>query len=965
MRRFISYLLLCGATLLGVGAATVPTLLKLDADLAYDAGQTLYFRASEWNENSLNGNYTGENGAFLTYDDGLPAGAKQPIAYIADTIRDRLDAYGISGYKVATQGSDTVAVTLRTPKDSQTQYTYLESYLSFSGGNYELDATLDANDAAEGYAYNQLWADIIDGQTARIEDMEQGQYNVPTVVIPLKSGDDYKTAFLDLVKFCKDNTNEADEQSGTEAKSTNLVVWANRLEDDYYKYASANPNVGSKILSVVNPDNAVWYDSSDTDQAYPSLRLIPSSSATSGSQYDPTKTQEAYDAARTLMLTFNAGSFQYDALKASSSASAPRFAVHFAYSEKSPATVESLFVNGDWNRSVAMSATLISTLVVIAALAVLLGFFERALAPLHLAVVGVTGFSALAVFIAFGAQFNIAALIGLSCSALVALFGSLFYSSRLKDELHKGRTLKKAHAEATRKALWPTIDMGIVSVVVGLCVYGLGGDVASKAGVMLVLGGFFGLIANLLYARIAGWLLCNDSTLAEKFHKYLGVRQENIPDLAKMEKQTYFGPFADRDFTRGKFISLIATGLFVLAGIGATIGFGVANKGSSFFNSNGYEASSPVLRIDVRSSEADNITISSLRETSDLSDVNFKEGDAPEDIFHTYKLDGQYLASYVTDIALSASSKAVYVGEGDTIETYYWFYYEAKLGKANSLLNSALTDENVDLKITKWNGAEYAPFAGTSFSELSSDIISSFVGSDIKDILNSGAFSDDCYITFSLVAPADLTPYLWQVALSVGVGIAAALVYLCIRFRPSRGLIAGVAVAASAFVSVTFFILTRISTLPVVALGCIPVVVAGLAMALFLLNAEKEIYRESKERDKNTAAFRLDCLEKANARQGGNILFYALLAFYPPVICLAFSPRIYGTVYIACVLGLAFATALTLTAVTPLSGVLGNAFSKIRLPQGNKKKKKAKGGQLLKKKSSAEPEESIFIGIND
>ena len=90
-----------------------------------------------------------------------------------------------------------------------------------------------------------------------------------------------------------------------------------------------------------------------------------------------------------------------------------------------------------------------------------------------------------------------------------------------------------------------------------------------------------------------------------------------------------------------------------------------------------------------------------------------------------------------------------------------------------------------------------------------------------------------------------------------------------------------------------------------------------------------------------------------------------MLAFYVSVVFLAFGPRIYANAYIAAILGVAFALALVLTALAPLSSVLGNAFGRIQFNRPKSMKKAKAGGQLLKKKKSAEPEESIFIGIND
>ena len=53
MRRFIAYVAMTTTLIVGVGALAAPTMLHMDMDLAYANGKTLYFRASEFNENSL------------------------------------------------------------------------------------------------------------------------------------------------------------------------------------------------------------------------------------------------------------------------------------------------------------------------------------------------------------------------------------------------------------------------------------------------------------------------------------------------------------------------------------------------------------------------------------------------------------------------------------------------------------------------------------------------------------------------------------------------------------------------------------------------------------------------------------------------------------------------------------------------------------------------------------------------
>ena len=957
MRRLISYLLLGAATLVGVGASIAPTILGMDTDKAYSDGQTLYFKASEWENPSLNGNY-GVNGQFLDFDD--PTLAKQPIDYIADTVRARLDAFELTGYSVETQGADTIAVTVRTPHNNATLYTYLQRYLSFSGGDYELDASDITKD---GYAYNDKWTDIIDGQTAFIADMEQQGYNVPTVVIPLKSGEDYKEAFLNLVDYCKKNSTEGDDQ--TQGSTVNIVVWANRVGDtDLYADANSNPNVAAKILAGVAPANAVYYDSSDTSEATPYLRLIPNSSATSGQNYDPSKTQEAYDAARNLMLTFNAGSFQYEELKGAGDTEAPKFNLTYVYSEKAAATVEKLVNNGEWTQSVAMSSTFIAFGVAALLLVVLLAIFERMLAVLEVSIVSISTISAVAVFSAFGSPFGLPALIGIAATALISLFGALYYSAKLKEEIYKGRTIKKAHGEAVKKALLPTVDINVVSILLGICLYGLAGDVVAKLGVMLVLGGFFSLIATLLYTRVGGWLLTSDNTVADHFGKMLRIQPARIPDLAKQEKQTYFGAYANSKFSKGKTIALIFSSLMLVAGVGAAIGFGAASGGTSFFNTSAYESGAPVLRIDVRSSASDRITTTGDTDISSLLDETYTEGE-PTDVFHTYKINGSFLADYVSEIKLSEQPHSVYVDEGSTGITYYWFYYEAVLGKKDaSAISNAIKGNAQNLEIAKWDGTQFVVVPGFGLPDLAMDMID---GAPTELASGVGAFSDSFYITFENVVPADLTPYLWQVTLGLGVAAATLLVYLALRYRPSRGIVAGLMGAGTATIAVSFFILTRISTLPVVSMGGAAVMLLTLAVAIFIMAGEKEIYRESKEKDKDTVEFRANCLESSASRSAEWVFLFALVSAITFISYLAFGPNLYQPTFLGVILGIAFAVALAITSLPFLSGKLARIMPNITMPSLRKRKRKAakQGGQLLKKNKNGEPEESVFIGIND
>ena len=954
MRRFISYIALTSALILGAGLATVPTIMNMDGDLGYADGSTLYFRAATYDEASENGNYASTDGGKYTFIDNslyvADASAKTPIEYIADTMRTRLDAWGVSGYKVETQGDSTVAVSLRASNNSDTMMTYIEKILTFNGGDFSFDAT---DNSYDDYAYNEKWSSLIDGQTARIEDIDMQGYKVPVVVVPLQSGDEYKTAFKDLINYCVNHTTiPAEDDKETQPVYTNIVVWSNRstLAPESYKDATQNKNIGEKIIMIQNAsnDNAVWYDASDTKKENPSLQLIPGSKATSGGTYDPTYTQEAYDAARYVLTLMNSGSYEYDVFK--NSAGGSKFAVTYLYSETAPAAVENL-ITKDYNKTAAMSKTLISVLVTVAFICLILALFERMMSLIQIASLLVTGFATFATFVAFGAQFNIAALIGLGAAAMIALFGSLFYTSRLRDEIYKGRTLKKAHTEASKRSTWPILDAGIISAILGVFLYVLGGDIASKAGVMLVLGGLYGTIFNLVVTRLAGWIFCHDSTMASAYPKYIHVDTNKIPDLLKEEKQSYFGPYENRDFTKGKKVGALIASIFLLAGIGGMIGFGVANNGN-FFNTAAYNQANTVLQIEVKSEKSDVITLERMSSISYIYDsANEANHDA---ILNNYKVNGTLLSKMVKEVNLSQTNHEVVTGDDvDDLAHEYWFYY-------NVSLNTALDNAKSDYEILVWDGTNFVNSGYTELSDLAVEII---------DMVPGGT-TDNLVVSFANVKPQELTPYFYQVALGLGVGLAVALVYAIIRYRPSRGLSLVLLTSSTAFTSVAFYALTRISTTPVVSLGAVLVIITMLLGSLFILAGEKEIYKDYREKDKDTYENRTLFLSQATSRQAGTVILFILMAAYMCIMAFAFGPSQYASPYIAAILGVALTALCLLTLLQPSSAFYAKGFSKITFRPSLPKRKKANkpsanGGNLMKRKKGAEPEEAIFIGIND
>ena len=149
-----------------------------------------------------------------------------------------------------------MAVSLRSIGNKSLEYTRIQSYLAFSGQHYELDASNTAGEAGSGesgstagYNHNVRWETMLDGKEAKFQLLDKDSYQVPVVIIPIDEED--KSAFLDLVKYCQDNTvaEETDEEGNvtTAGKDCNIVLWANREESDRYE-DKADTNVASRIF---------------------------------------------------------------------------------------------------------------------------------------------------------------------------------------------------------------------------------------------------------------------------------------------------------------------------------------------------------------------------------------------------------------------------------------------------------------------------------------------------------------------------------------------------------------------------------------------------------------------------------------------------------------------------------------------------------------------------------------------
>ena len=179
--------------------------------------------------------------------------------------------------------------------------------------------------------------------------------------------------------------------------------------------------------------------------------------------------------------------------------------------------------------------------------------------------------------------------------------------------------------------------------------------------------------------------------------------------------------------------------------------------------------------------------------------------------------------------------------------------------------------------------------------------------------------------------------------------------YITLRYGISKSLTSFIVGLASTFITLALFIIFRISFVDIAALGLLAIMNISLLLSLLVHAREKEIHDEIK--DENA-----DLLIKANDSAFApmfNIVTYgifALLAF------VAFGPANYTIVFILMMIGLLLSLLLNSSLVAPLFSALKKSFAKLMASRPHKEKKNKKKKTVTK---SNEPEEAIFIGIND
>ena len=435
-------------------------------------------------------------------DDGIVKSISEDSAKeVAKIMEERLINTGITSYDISTSGNDIIHVTFTA--NSSTHYSQITTYLGFSG-SFAL-----MNEDPDGEAI--VAADFLDG-SAYLKKTDINEY--PRLIIPVKTESEaYKT----LIKWAQDNPKEetSNEEEGETTQSAPIYLIYNYVKGDTYKTLTDSNQLNNKILLSFN---ALTEDQLYYDENHNSFSQIIGYQDSNGNGYaDADEVAAAYEQANFLYNLFNASALDYDV------------EVIRGVAEGTVVSVDGKVENITKETKIVWNSTLTAVVAAIVIVSLLLVVFYR------LGALSVATTTILSTFLSFlfmvlaGMEYNTLALIGFVLIASLSLISGIIYCNKLKEECYRGRTLKKANAEASRKSTLPIVDIHVVSAVIALLCYLLGGSALHTFSSVLLLGSLISAIINIFGLKIMMWLATNTTKLTGKYEMF-GVESEKVPD---------------------------------------------------------------------------------------------------------------------------------------------------------------------------------------------------------------------------------------------------------------------------------------------------------------------------------------------------------------------------------------------------------------------------------------------------
>lgn len=189
----------------------------------------------------------------------------------------------------------------------------------------------------------------------------------------------------------------------------------------------------------------------------------------------------------------------------------------------------------------------------------------------------------LATFFVFWVVGGVLTLPGIAALVLgigMAVDSNVITFSRIRDELHKGKSLSTAFRDGSKESFGAILDGNLTTLIVGIIMFIFGESSIKGFATMSIISVIVTMFTMVFITRmIMGWFV-KTGWFDNKTNLFISVKKKNIPNVSKNEEVKVV-PFKNVDFLKYSKFAIIFSAVVILVG-GAFIGTKGLNLGIDY-----------------------------------------------------------------------------------------------------------------------------------------------------------------------------------------------------------------------------------------------------------------------------------------------------------------------------------------------------------------------------------------------
>lgn len=179
-------------------------------------------------------------------------------------------------------------------------------------------------------------------------------------------------------------------------------------------------------------------------------------------------------------------------------------------------------------------------------------------------------FTVILLYNSIGGVFTLPGIAGLVLGVGMTVDANIITFERIRDELHLGRTVKKAFTEGHDMSWITIVDSQSTTFIASVIMYIFGTGPVKGFATMLMVTIIITILINVFFVKFLLGLLV-DSGYIENKKTWFSVKMKNIPDVTKGEEQKYFGLFHGFDFVKSAKPFIIGSVVVLSLGFGSAL----------------------------------------------------------------------------------------------------------------------------------------------------------------------------------------------------------------------------------------------------------------------------------------------------------------------------------------------------------------------------------------------------------